>query len=51
MSEEKVTLADIAEELGVSKATVSRAIPGKGRIGKETVQKGNTLRSSRRRRI
>lgn len=35
----KLTIADIAEELGVSKTTVSRAISGKGRIGKETVQR------------
>ncbi len=37
----KVTIADIAENLGVSKSTVSRAISGKGRIGKETVKKVN----------
>lgn len=30
------TLDDIAKELGISKTTVSRAISGKGRIGKET---------------
>lgn len=30
------TLEDVARELGVSKTTVSRAISGKGRIGKET---------------
>ncbi len=35
----KLTIADIAGELGVSKTTVSRAISGKGRIGKETVQR------------
>ena len=35
----KHTLADIAKELGVSKTTVSRAISGKGRIAKDTVQK------------
>lgn len=35
----KVTIADIAKELGVSTTTVSRAISGKGRIGKETVQR------------
>ncbi|MCM1127554.1 MAG: LacI family transcriptional regulator [Lachnospiraceae bacterium] len=35
--EEKIyTLEDVARELGVSKTTVSRAISGKGRIGKET---------------
>lgn len=32
----KVTLDDIARELGVSKSTVSRAISGKGRIGSST---------------
>ena len=30
------TIGDIANELGVSKTTVSRAISGKGRIGRET---------------
>lgn len=33
------TIEDIAKELGVSKTTVSRAISGKGRIGKETRQR------------
>ena len=34
-NEEKknITIADVAEALGVSKTTVSRAISGKGRIG------------------
>lgn len=31
-----ITIADVAEALGVSKTTVSRAISGKGRIGKDT---------------
>jgi len=31
-----MTIADVADALGVSKTTVSRAISGKGRIGKET---------------
>lgn len=31
-----MTLDEIANELGVSKSTVSRALSGKGRIGKET---------------
>ncbi|MDE6905770.1 MAG: LacI family transcriptional regulator [Lachnospiraceae bacterium] len=31
-----ITISDVAEALGVSKTTVSRAISGKGRIGKET---------------
>lgn len=33
---EKVTISDVAEALGVSKTTVSRAISGKGRIGADT---------------
>lgn len=32
----KITIADVAEHLGVSKTTVSRAISGKGRISEET---------------
>lgn len=36
MSEEKITIEDIARELNVSKTTVSRAISGKGRIGPDT---------------
>lgn len=40
MSEERnLTIGDIANELGVSKTTVSRAISGKGRIGAETREK------------
>lgn len=35
-SSKPLTIADIAEALGVSKTTVSRAISGKGRIGGET---------------
>lgn len=31
-----ITITDVADELGVSRSTVSRAISGKGRIGKET---------------
>lgn len=31
-----ITIADVAEALGVSKTTVSRAISGKGRIGNDT---------------
>ncbi|MBQ8085419.1 MAG: LacI family DNA-binding transcriptional regulator [Lachnospiraceae bacterium] len=34
--QEKITIADVAEALGISKTTVSRAISGKGRIGEET---------------
>lgn len=39
MDEKKLTIGDIARELGVSKTTVSRAISGKGRIGTETREK------------
>ena len=35
----KYTIEDIARELGVSKTTVSRALSGKGRIGRETVER------------
>lgn len=34
--EKKLTIADVAESLGVSKTTVSRAISGKGRVSEET---------------
>lgn len=34
--EKKKTIYDIADELGVSVSTVSRAISGKGRVGEET---------------
>ncbi|MBO4456743.1 MAG: LacI family DNA-binding transcriptional regulator [Butyrivibrio sp.] len=34
-----ITIGDVAEALGVSKTTVSRAISGKGRIGDETRQR------------
>lgn len=36
MEDKNLTIADIAQELGVSKTTVSRAISGKGRIGEQT---------------
>lgn len=36
MDDRNLTIGDIAEELGVSKTTVSRAISGKGRIGEQT---------------
>ncbi|MCR5102106.1 MAG: LacI family transcriptional regulator [Butyrivibrio sp.] len=36
MKDGKITISDIANELGVSKTTVSRAISGKGRIGDDT---------------
>lgn len=32
----KITISDVAQALGISKTTVSRAISGKGRIGQET---------------
>jgi len=35
----KITIGDVADALGVSKTTVSRAISGKGRIGEETRQR------------
>lgn len=34
--QDKITIGDVAEALGVSKTTVSRAISGKGRIGEDT---------------
>ncbi len=37
--EKKLTISDVAEALGVSKTAVSRAISGKGRIGKETKER------------
>lgn len=39
MEDRNLTIGDIAQELGVSKTTVSRAISGKGRIGQQTRQK------------
>lgn len=39
MDDKNLTIGDIAEELGVSKTTVSRAISGKGRIGEQTRQR------------
>ncbi len=36
MEDKNMTIGDIAQELGVSKTTVSRAISGKGRIGEQT---------------
>lgn len=35
----KMTIADVADALGVSKTTVSRVISGKGRIGPETKER------------
>lgn len=37
--QDKITIADVAEALGISKSTVSRSISGKGRISDETRQK------------
>ena len=39
MDDKNLTIGDIAEALGVSKTTVSRAISGKGRIGEKTRNK------------
>ncbi len=39
MSEEKITIDDVAKALGISKTTVSRAISGKGRVGSDTKSK------------
>ncbi|MBO5260120.1 MAG: LacI family DNA-binding transcriptional regulator [Agathobacter sp.] len=40
MNDQKnITISDVAEALGISKTTVSRAISGKGRIGEDTRQK------------
>lgn len=39
MGNKNITISDVAEALGVSKTTVSRAISGKGRIGEETKQR------------
>ena len=41
MGKDKLTISDIAEALGVSKTTVSRALSGKGRISKATIDKVN----------
>lgn len=35
----KITIADVAEALNISKTTVSRAISGKGRVSEDTKQK------------
>ena len=42
---EKITISDIAEALGISKTTVSRAISGKGRIGEDTVRRVQATKS------
>lgn len=39
MTYKKITIADIAKDLNLSTSTVSRAMSGKGRISKETVQR------------
>ena len=36
LDNKKITIADVAQALSVSKTTVSRAISGKGRISEET---------------
>ncbi|MEG0961283.1 MAG: LacI family DNA-binding transcriptional regulator, partial [Lachnospiraceae bacterium] len=35
----KITISDVAQALGVSTTTVSRAISGKGRIGNDTKER------------
>ena len=45
MSEKNITISDVAEALGVSKTTVSRAISGKGRIRSEERRVGKECRS------
>ena len=37
--DKKITMDEVAQALGVSKSTVSRAISGKGRVGEETRKK------------
>ena len=39
VNQKSLTIDDVAEALGISKTTVSRAISGKGRIGEETRQR------------
>jgi len=41
VEKKNLTISDIAGKLGVSKTTVSRAMSGKGRIGKETSKRVN----------
>ena len=40
-TQKKLTINDIAKELGLSKTTISRAISGKGRISESTRQRVN----------
>ena len=44
-----MTIEEIANELGVSKSTVSRALSGKGRIGKATIERIQAYVEKRRR--
>ena len=44
-----MTIEQMAEQLGVSKSTVSRALSGKGRIGKETRERVLALAGSEER--
>ena len=40
MEENRITIKDIAEELGVSTATVSNVLPGKkGKVSRKTIEK------------
>lgn len=45
--ERNYRIEDIAQELGVSKTTVSRALSGKGRIGRDTVERVQALAKKR----
>ena len=46
-----MTIEQMAEQLGVSKSTVSRALSGKGRIGKETRERVLALAGSEERKM
>ncbi len=39
ISNKNVTMDDIAKELGIAKSTVSKALSGKGRVGKDTIRR------------
>ena len=42
-TEQNYRIEDMAKELGVSKTTVSRALSGKGRSGRDTVERVQAL--------
>ena len=48
---EKMTIEQVADALGVSKTTVSRALSGKGRISEETRAKVYAYLRSEERRV